>query len=793
MRDPQHNRSAELPAAASLANSQDQVTYLRQRVADLEARLRHETWTAKHTPPTMGSAMPRSTPAPANTSTYESLIEHLTGIAFTVRVNPTDHTFELEYLTGPLTTQLCADLFSPELWQHALHPSDVARATADLRQLLDGIPFDSEYQVRDTHANYLHLRVVAIPEWDATRKCVQRVVGAVQDVTHARRVEASLRHAQRMLDQRGRQRTIAVDQHHTQLLDNVARRIHADHNLHQSQQWLQSVLQHAPALIFVKDLEGRYMLANDRLAKAHGLSPQQMIGRTDFDLFPAQVAQSLREDDQKVVQQGVPLQFDEHVIDQFGNEQIKVAIKFPLRNNQMQIYAIGGIVTDVTDRRHAEAQLAQMIGYDDLTGLPNRTFLISHLAALESNPKDCAQVILFMDVDNFKLINDSLGHSVGDQLLIALARCLERIAPPDALTARFASDEFLMFLPNRSIAEALTLARAIQQQLAKPITLADQPVSIMVSIGIATRDRVTRTPADLLRNANLALHQAKQRGRGQIILYDEYLHRQALERWQVATELPQAILLNELNLYYQPVVDLYSGLVVGFEALLRWLHPRRGLLSPRRFIPIAEESGSIIELDQWVLQQAIQQTATWFQAGLLHPSFRMRVNISGRSLLRPDLVDVVVNLLAIYELPSAYLELEITETVAIDYTDTVVAQLAALRAQGIAVAFDDFGTGYSSLSFLQRVPVDTLKIDSSFVRAIMQMRESTAIVESIINLAETLGMEVIAEGIETHDHALLLRGIGCAFGQGFWFSRAVPHAEATTLLEQRVLRTAPAL
>ena len=792
MRDPLHNISAELPAAASLANSQDQVTYLRQRVADLEVRLQHETWTAEH-PPALVSPTPRNASEPANTSTHNALIEHLAGFSFTIRVDPTYQTFQIEYLTGTLATQICADLFSPELWQHALHPSDVARAMADLRQLLDGITLDSEYQVRDTHADYLHLRVVAIPEWDATRQRVQRVVGAVQDVTHARRLESSLRHAQRVLERRGQQRTVSVDQHNTELLDDVARRIHAEHALHQSQQWLQSVLQYAPALIFIKDLEGRYILANDRLAESHGLSPQQMVGRTDFDLFPAEIAESLREDDHNVVRQGVPLQFDEYVTDQFGNERIKVAIKFPLRNDQMQIYAIGGIVTDVTDRRQAEAQLSQMIGYDELTGLPNRTFLVGYLSALESNPKDSAQVILFIDVDNFKLINDSLGHSVGDQLLIGLARCLEQAAPPDALTARFAGDEFLMFLPDMPVADALNLARAVQQQLAKPIMLAEQPVSAQVSIGIATLDGITRTPADLLRNANLALHQAKQRGRGQIVLYDEYLHRRALERWQVATELPQAILLNELELYYQPVIDLHSGLVVGFEALLRWLHPRRGLLSPRRFIPIAEESGLIIEVDQWVLQHAIQQTAAWLQARFLHPAFRVRVNISGRSLLRPDLIDVVVNLLAVSELPPSYLELEITETVAIDYTDNVVGQLAALRAQGIAVALDDFGTGYSSLSFLQRVPVDTLKIDASFVREIMQMRESTAIVESIITLAATLGMEVIAEGIETHDHALLLRGIGCAFGQGFWFSRAVPHTEATTMLGQRVLHTATTL
>ncbi len=792
MRDPLHNLSAELPAAASLANSQDQVTYLRQRVADLEARLRHETWMAEHTPPTTGSAIPRSASASTSASAYESLIAHLTGSAFTVRIDPKDQSFRFEQLTGPLTTRICADLFNPERWQHALHPNDVARATADLRQLLDGITLDREYQVRDAHANYLHLRVVAIPEWDALKQHVQRVLGAVQDVTHTRRVETSLRHAQRVLERHRQQCTISTDQPSTDLLDDVVRRIQAEKALHQSQQWLQSVLRYAPALVFIKDLEGRYILANERFAESHGLSPQQIIGRTDFDLFPAEVAEALREDDQNVVRQGTPLQFDQYVPDQHGNQRIRVAIKFPLWNEQMQIYAVGGIVTDVTDHRQAEAQLLQMIGYDELTGLPNRTFLVGYLSALKNNLKDRAH-ILFIDVDNFKLINDSLGHSVGDQLLIGLARCLEQAAPPDALTARFAGDEFLLFLPDMPVADVLSLARTVQQQLAKPIQLADQPVSVGVSIGIATLDSITRTPADLLRNANLALHQAKQRGRGQIVLYDEYLHRQALERWQVATELPQAIPLNELNLYYQPVVSLHNGLVVGFEALLRWLHPRRGLLSPRRFIPIAEESGLIIEVDEWVMQHAIQQTAAWLQADLLHPTFRMRVNVSGRSLLRPDFVDVIANLLAVSKLPPKYLELEITETVAIDYTDHVVAQLAALRAQGITVALDDFGTGYSSLSFLQRVAVDTLKIDASFVRAITQMRESSAIVKSIITLAATLGMEVIAEGIETHNHALLLRGIGCAFGQGFWFSRAVPHTEATAILEQRVLRTAPAL
>lgn len=715
-------------------------------------------------------------------SVAHQLLDRLAGMTFRLAVAP-DGALSIEQIEGVLVPLLAADLFSLDNWRQALVQDDSEQIQRDLQRLFRGEAIDSEYCVFTAVGTACWLRVVAVPE-HTTGDQTWYVSGVAQDITAAKRLQAVP--AEQTLDTQ--QYVSALAQANVALQQELAARNASDQKLRQQQRWFQAILQHSPSIIFIKDLNGRYLLANERMAASHGMRVEEIQGRTDFDLFPPEIAAVLRRDDLEVLRQGVPMQLEEIIPDAQGVERFKQAVKFPLRDEHQRVVAIVGIITDLTEQRQAEARIAQMTVFDELTGLPNRTFLVGYLSALEHNPQREARVVLFLDLDNFKLLNDSLGLQAGDQLLIEMARRLQQIAPEDALVVRFSGDEFLIFLPDAELSEVMLLAQQVQQHLAVPLRIGAHMVSAQISIGIATLDSATVVASDLLRNANLAMHQAKQRGTGQIVLFDEYLHRQALERWQVATELPHAIRDDELRLHFQPIVDLHSGELVGFEALVRWLHPQRGLLSPRRFIPVAEESGLIVEMDNWVLLHTCQQVADWFREGLLHPRFRVQVNISGRSLLRSDLIDTIASVLETTALPALMLELEITETVAFDYTEEVVRQLAGLRKLGVAVALDDFGTGYASLSSLQNLPIDTLKIDASFVRAINHTTESIAIVEAINALADMLGMKVIAEGIETGDTALLLRGIGCTYGQGFLFSRAAPAAEALAMLQQGTLQ-----
>ncbi len=713
-------------------------------------------------------------------STAQHLLGMLAGFTFQVAVLP-DGTFQIEHLDGALVPLLTADLFRRDTWQQALVDCDGPRVQSDLQRLLQGEAIDSEYCLLTASGTHCWVRIVAVSHYDDASQ-IRTISGAAQDITAAKR--PSLAPASHAGTREPQQPASSLAHADLALQREVAEHSATIQKLRQQHHWFQAILQHSPSIIFIKDLNGRYLLVNERMAATHGMRVEDMYGRTDFDLFPPEIAAALRRDDLEVLRQGMPLQLEEIIPDAQGVERFKQAVKFPLRDETERVVAIVGIITDLTEQRQAEARVAQMIVYDELTGLPNRTFLVGYLSALESNPQREARVVLFLDIDNFKLLNDSLGLHAGDQLLVEMARRLQQIAPEDALVVRFSGDEFLIFLPNADLPSVMSLAKQVQQHLATPIRIANHMVSAQISIGIATLDSPIVVASDLLRNANLAMHQAKQRGTGQIVLFDEYLHRQVLERWQVATELPHGIHNGELRLHFQPIVNLHSGSITGFEALVRWLHPQRGLLSPRRFIPMAEESGLIVELDRWVLLNACQQVAVWFAEGLLHPTFRVQVNISGRSLLRSDLINQVAGILEATALPASMLELEITETVAFNYTSEVIHQLNMLRQLGVAVALDDFGTGYASLSSLQQLPVDTLKIDASFVRAITHTPESTAIVEAITTLADMLGMKVIAEGIETGDTALLLRGIGCSFGQGHWFSRPIVVAEATALLEQ---------
>jgi diguanylate cyclase (GGDEF)-like protein/PAS domain S-box-containing protein len=442
---------------------------------------------------------------------------------------------------------------------------------------------------------------------------------------------------------------------------------------------------------------------------------------------------------------------------------------------------IAGSLTDITERKVA----------DVLTGLPNRVLFLDRLGRALEHAKwsqDFLFAVLLLDLDRFKMINESLGHVIGDQMLSAMAHrledCLRNAAPRPGegyTIARLGGDEFAILLEGiQDINDATCVAERLQQQLAAPFTLGGHEVFTTASIGIALSATGYGRPEDLLRDADTAMYRAKAHGKACHEVFDTAMHARAVARLQVETDLRRAVERQEFRVVYQPIVALASGRLVGFEALVRWQHPHRGLVPPLEFIPVAEENGLIIPIGQWVLRTACQQIRAWQQQCSAHLPLSIGVNLSGKEFMQPNLAAQIAQVLEETALEPRSLQLEITESVLMDHT--AAGTLAQLRALGLELSMDDFGTGYSSLSYLHRFPMQILKIDRSFVNRMGAEGPNANIVRTIISLARDLGMQVIAEGVETAEHLDALRALNCGYGQGYFFSKPLDAEAATALL-----------
>jgi diguanylate cyclase (GGDEF)-like protein/PAS domain S-box-containing protein len=440
---------------------------------------------------------------------------------------------------------------------------------------------------------------------------------------------------------------------------------------------------------------------------------------------------------------------------------------------------------DVSDRKELEEQLVHQAFHDGLTGLANRTLFAERVehALARSGPGDLA--ILFIDLDDFKNVNDSLGHAAGDQLLVAAARRLQGCLRPADTAARLGGDEFAVLLERVTDAEAAeTVAGRILDMLHRPFGLNGRTIPIKSSIGVAVAQPGALDVDELLRNADVAMYAAKAGGKDRFELFRPDMHADMLQRLELEAELRHATDRGELVLHYQPIVELVSGRITRVEALVRWNHPTRGLLPPLAFIPLAEERGMIGPIGRWVLLEACQQARRWQDRFPDAPPLALHVNLSGRQLEEQSLVDEVVQALEASRLVPRLLTLEITETVLMTDIETMSRRLRELKGLGVLLAIDDFGTGYSSLSYLRRFPIDMLKIDKAFVDGIGRGREDTALVHAIINLSHTLQLHTVAEGIEQPEQAAQLAALGCQDGQGYHFARPLAPAAMSELLEQ---------
>ncbi|HEY9636839.1 MAG TPA: EAL domain-containing protein [Coleofasciculaceae cyanobacterium] len=459
----------------------------------------------------------------------------------------------------------------------------------------------------------------------------------------------------------------------------------------------------------------------------------------------------------------------------------------------LRIYAF-----DITERKQAEEQLIHNAFYDQLTGLANRALLMDRLRQAVRRAKQSRRrnsesqpylfALLVLNLNRFKLVNNSLGNQIGDQLLQDFARRLQTSLPSTDTVARLGGDEFAILLEGiQDVSDVTRVADSIHEMLASPFNLNKSEVFMTLSIGIALNTSSEEQPEDLLRDAGLAMYRAKAQGKSFYEVFDVAMHELAVDRLQIETDLRRAIERQEFQVYYQPIVSLSTGKITGFEALIRWYHPQRGLISPLEFIPTAEETGLITPIGWWTLQEACRQLKVWQEQFPSLAPLTMNVNLSCKQFTQPDLLEQIDNILQETQLAVGSLKLEITESVVMENPDLVKDLLLELKKRKIHLCIDDFGTGYSSLSRLHNFPISTLKIDRSFVSRIGALGENSEIVQAIITLARTLNMDVVAEGIELSDQVSPLLALNCEYGQGNFFSKPVDSEAARTLLMAEIL------
>jgi diguanylate cyclase (GGDEF)-like protein/PAS domain S-box-containing protein len=449
---------------------------------------------------------------------------------------------------------------------------------------------------------------------------------------------------------------------------------------------------------------------------------------------------------------------------------------------------MAGSIVDVTQRKLVEERLLRAAFRDALTGLPNRALFMDRLSQVVARCRrhpDAYFAVLVLDVDRFKVVNDSLGHGLGDELLTGIARRLERCVRPSDTVARLGGDEFTVLLNEVSgVRGATRFAERVQAELVRPFRIGGQEVFTTVSIGVALGDKSTEDAQTLLRNADMAMYQAKGNGKARHEVFDHVMHARALEQLALETDLRKGLQREEFRLHFQPLVRLSDRKLRSFEALVRWQHPERGLLPPGQFLQTAEDTGLIVPLGSWVLRNACTVLARWRAAG--HNELSISVNLAGRQLEQPDLVQEVAEVLQQTGVPPSSLVLEVTENVVMKHGDVATATLEELKRLGVRLHMDDFGTGLASLAYLRRFPLDTLKIDRSFVSRMTEDPQDEEIVRTIVTLGRNLNLGVIAEGIETDAQLERLKELGCDLGQGYFLARPMPEADAGRWVEQEL-------
>ncbi len=557
--------------------------------------------------------------------------------------------------------------------------------------------------------------------------------------------------------------------------------------LRQSEEQFRHTFEYAPIGMAIQSLHGPFLRVNQGLCEPLGYTAEELLGKSFADLIhPEEVTAFLEQKQHLLAAKIASFQMENRYFAKDGHV-VHALLKMVLVRDFMgdPLHLLGQFV-DISDRKQVEQQLVHDAFHDALTGLPNRAMFLERVStALKRIKRYPNQLfaVLFLDVDRFKIVNDSMGPVMGDRLLIAIADKLNQCLRSTDMVARLGGDEFSILLEDiKDIKDATKAADRILEILGSPFTLNGYEVVTTASIGIAMLSPAYEQAEQVLRDADIAMYRAKRAGKARYEIFDKVMYSYALGLLQLENDLRRAIEKREFRVHYQPITSLISATLTGFEALVRWAHPEKGMISPVEFIPIAEETGLIVPLGEWVLREACQQIKKWQDEFPWTASLKMSVNLSAKQLRERHLIQTIDDILMETNLNPNCLKLEITESVLMENTDVVAKILWQLRSRNIELSLDDFGTGYSSLSYLHSFPVNTVKIDRSFVSRMNENEENSEIVKAIVTLAHTLGMDAVAEGIETSEQLAQLKSLACEQGQGYFFSKPLDSQAATDLL-----------
>ncbi|MBD0333942.1 MAG: EAL domain-containing protein [Cyanobacteria bacterium Co-bin13] len=559
----------------------------------------------------------------------------------------------------------------------------------------------------------------------------------------------------------------------------------AQEALRESEARFRLVAENMSDLVCLHDLEGTFVYVSPSCRALLGYNPEELVGTSPYDLFHPEECDRLRETIHRPALQNIGASTTYRIRHKSGEYIWLETLSNSILDAADQVVQIQTSSRNVTEKIEIQNRLKYEALHDALTGLPNRNLLMERLAlALERLQRhtDFNFAVLFLDLDRFKVINDSLGHQVGDDLLLAIAQKLSALVRTVDLAARLSGDEFVVLLEDiEGASDAVRIAERVLQDLQQPFTLQGREVFISTSIGIVIGSSHYQQGDELLRDADIALYRAKANGKACYAIFDPQMHLQVMREMHLENALRLALEQQQFILHYQPVVSLKTGRIKSFEALVRWLHPQQGLIYPGEFIPLAEETGLIVPLGNWILREACRQLSAWQTQYSIANALTLSVNLSPRQLKDSALVSELEAIFTATAISPECLTLEVTENILIEDIEHTIALLAAIRAHGVGLSIDDFGTGYSSLNYLHRFPFTALKIDQSFVSQLGQ-QEDPGIVRTIVALADSLGLDAIAEGIETDHQLTLLQNIDCECGQGYLFSRPLAAEQVETLL-----------